>query len=156
MLEVTSAGATTALLVRSVMVMAMLCRRCCVQDRFANDWATELADGLGLRLSEEIAAMPCCRRRGERGEVLANLQQLALTTLSTTALEVDAGLAAPRAVASRCGAGLGFGAGWIQRTWCCGARCGAFRFREQRRWSGFTCGCMTRVGCIRGFRARCL
>jgi len=69
---------------------------------FANDWATEWADGIGLKLSEEIAADAYLPQTASgapvstgTGQVLANLQQLAVTSLTETALQVDAGTAPP-------------------------------------------------------------
>jgi hypothetical protein len=65
--------------------------------KFANDWATEWADGIGLKLSEEIAADTILPQTASSsaGEVLANLQQLTVTSLTGTALQVDAGTAPP-------------------------------------------------------------
>jgi hypothetical protein len=65
--------------------------------KFANDWATEWADGIGLKLSEEIAADVILPQTAlsSPGNVLANLQQLAVTSLTDTALQVDAGTALP-------------------------------------------------------------
>jgi hypothetical protein len=98
-LAVTSAGVTTSLLVRSVVVEDVGARpevrRYAIG--FANDWATEWAAGIGLKLSEEIAAdayLPQTASAGP-GEVLANLPQLAVTGLTGTALQVDAGTAPP-------------------------------------------------------------
>jgi hypothetical protein len=98
-LAVTSAGVTSSFLVRSVVAedggSVPAVRR--YRIAFANDWATELADGIGLRLSEEIAADAVLPQTasGASGEVLANLQQLALTSVTETSLQVDAGTAAP-------------------------------------------------------------
>ena len=123
---------------------------------FANDWA----EGLGLKLSEAIAADALLPQTALNapGNVLANLQQLQVVSATGTALQVDAGMAPP--------AGGGFevrrrdwdlGRAWI-RTWCCGVRYGAFRFRAKGRWSSTTCGCTTdrRRRCIRDFRAQYL
>jgi len=98
-LQVASGGATTPLLVRSVVVEDghAVPEMLEYKIAFANDWATELADGLGLKLSDEIpgdAVLPSAAANGP-GEVLANLQQLALTSLSTMALQVDAGCDPP-------------------------------------------------------------
>jgi hypothetical protein len=99
LLSVTSDGVTSALLVRSVDVedggAAPEVR--VYRVTFANDWATELADGLGLRLSESIAADAVLPQTAltSPGEVLANLQQLTVTSLTETALGVDAGMAPP-------------------------------------------------------------
>jgi len=97
-LSVTSEGVTSALLVRSVVVedggAAPEVRTYRVA--FANDWATEWADGLGLKLSESIAedaVLPVVALTAP-GTVLANLQQLVVTSLTTTAIGVNAGVAA--------------------------------------------------------------
>jgi hypothetical protein len=65
--------------------------------KFANDWATEWADGIGLKLSEEIAADATLPQTalGAPAQVLANLQQLAVTSLTETALQVDIGMVLP-------------------------------------------------------------
>ena len=96
-LSVTSEGVVSALLVRSVAIedggAAPEVRTYRVS--FANDWATEWADGLGLKLSEAIAedaVLPVMAATAP-GAVLANLQQLAVTSLTTTAIGVDAGVA---------------------------------------------------------------
>jgi hypothetical protein len=103
-LAVTSDGVTSSLLVRSVTVEdahaapEMLAYKIA----FANDWATEWADGLGLKLSEEIAVDAVLPQTASSGpgasgdsEVLANLQQLTVSALTETALLVDAGTAPP-------------------------------------------------------------
>jgi hypothetical protein len=98
-LRVTSAGVTTPLLVRSVAVVDGTSEpevlRYSVQ--FANDWATEWADGMGLKLSEKIAANALLPQAAADGvpQVLANLQQLAVTALTTTAISIDAGVTPP-------------------------------------------------------------
>ncbi len=99
LLAVTSAGVTTQLMVRAVVTVDEHCVPEVLRYRiaFANDWATEFADGLGLRLSESIAsnaALPATAASGP-AEVLANLPQLAVTSLSDTALQVSTGVAAP-------------------------------------------------------------
>ncbi len=98
-LAVTSDGVTSSLLVRSVTVedghaAPELLR---YKIAFANDWATEWADGLGLRLSEEIAVDAVLPQTASSApdEVLANLQQLTISALTETALQVDAGTAPP-------------------------------------------------------------
>ncbi len=98
-LAVTSAGVTSSLLVRSVVVKdgSAVPEVRQYKIAFANDWATEWADGIGLKLSEEIAAdayLPQTASSGP-GLVLANLQQLSVTSLTGTALQVDAGTAPP-------------------------------------------------------------
>jgi hypothetical protein len=98
-LAVTSAGVTSSLLVRSVVAKdgsaVPEVRR--YEIKFANDWATEWADGIGLKLSEEIAADAYLPQTASSapGLVLANLQQLTVTSLTDTALQVDAGTAPP-------------------------------------------------------------
>lgn len=98
-LSVTSEGVETALLVRNVVVMdggaVPEVRR--YQVSFANDWATEWADGLGLKLSDRIAAdavLPLTAASGT-AEVLANLPQLRVLSLTGGSLQVDAGAEAP-------------------------------------------------------------
>ena len=98
-LAVTSAGVTTSLTVRSVAVadehaVPEVLR---YKMAFANDWATELGAGLGLRLSESIASdavLPVTAAAGP-AEVLANLPQLTVTSLSDGALQVSANVTAP-------------------------------------------------------------
>jgi hypothetical protein len=98
-LSVTSEGVTSALLVRSVAVedggaMPEVRR---YRVAFANDWATEWADGLGLKLSEQIAVdavLPQVAFNAP-GAVLDTLPLLAVTSLTTTVISVDAGLAPP-------------------------------------------------------------
>jgi hypothetical protein len=98
-LAVTSGGVTSSLLVRSVEMKdggaVPEIRRYAIT--FANDWATEWADGIGLKLSEEIAADAYLPQTASSapGLVLANLQQLTVTSLTDTALQVDAGTAPP-------------------------------------------------------------
>ncbi len=98
-LAVTSAGVTSSLLVRSVVATdggaVPEVRRYMVS--FANDWATEWAAGIGMKLSEEIAADAYLPQTATSapGQVLANLQQLTVTSLTETALQVDAGMAPP-------------------------------------------------------------
>jgi hypothetical protein len=98
-LAVTSAGVTTSLLVRSVVAQDSSAVPEVRQYKigFANDWAAEWAAGIGLKLSEEIAADAYLPQTAEMapGQVLANLQQLAVTSLSDTALQVDTGMAPP-------------------------------------------------------------
>jgi hypothetical protein len=98
-LAITSAGVTTSLLVRSVVAKDSHAvpevRQYIV--KFANDWAAEWDAGIGLKLSEEIAADAFLPQTASAapGEVLANLQQLTVTGLTSTALLVDAGTAPP-------------------------------------------------------------
>ena len=98
-LAMTSAGVTTSVLVRSVVVKdgASAPETMAYAVKFANDWATEWADGLGLKLSEAIAADAVLPATASNGAPVyaANLQGLSVTALSTTALQVDAGCDAP-------------------------------------------------------------
>jgi hypothetical protein len=98
-LAITSAGVTSSLLVRSVVAtdgnaVPEVLR---YEVKFANDWATEWAAGIGVKLSEEIAADAWLPQTASSapGQVLANLQQLTVTSLTGTALQVDAGTAPP-------------------------------------------------------------
>src|SRR6202034_355831 len=93
-LSVTSDGVTSALLVRTVTIEdgGAVPEVRLYRLAFANDWATEWADGLGLKLSESIAAdavLPVAALTAP-GAVLANLQQLAVTSLTTIAIGVNA------------------------------------------------------------------
>jgi hypothetical protein len=99
LLAITSAGVTTNLLVRAVTITDGACAPELMRYalKFANDWATEYAAGLGLKLSEAIAAdvfLPQTAATAP-GQVLANLQQLAVTSVSTTAIAVSAGVTPP-------------------------------------------------------------
>jgi len=98
-LAVTNAGVTSWLLVRSVVAQdgAAVPEVLRYEVKFANDWATQWADGMGLKLSEEIAADTYLPQTASSapGQVLANLQQLTVTSLTETALQVDAGTAPP-------------------------------------------------------------
>jgi hypothetical protein len=98
-LAITSAGVTSSLLVRSVVVKdggaVPEVRQYAVS--FANDWATEWEAGIGTKLSEEIAADAYLPQTASSapGQVLANLQQLTVTSLTDTVLQVNAGMAPP-------------------------------------------------------------
>lgn len=98
-LAVTSDGVTSSLLVRSVEVKDANAvpeiRTYAI--KFANDWATEWADGLGMKLSESIAADAFLPVTAEEApaQVLANLQQLSLTSVNGTELQIDAGCDPP-------------------------------------------------------------
>jgi hypothetical protein len=98
-LAVTSGGVTSSLLVRSVIVEDNACVPEVLRYKiaFANDWATEYADGLGLKLSEAIAADAVLPQTASDGvpQVLANLQQLAVTSLTTSTIGIDAGTDPP-------------------------------------------------------------
>lgn len=98
-LSVTSDGVTSALLVRSVEVKdghaVPEVRSYSV--KFANDWATQWADGLGVKVSESVAAdavLPSAAQSAP-AQVLANLQQLSAVSISGTAVQIDAGIDPP-------------------------------------------------------------
>ncbi|QMV18842.1 hypothetical protein GOB94_09225 [Granulicella sp. 5B5] len=98
-LAITSNGVTTQLLVRGVVAKDCGAQPEVIEYRiaFANDWATEWADGIGLRLSERIAAnawFPSIAASAP-GQVLANLQQLTVTNLTTSVLQIDTGTTPP-------------------------------------------------------------
>jgi hypothetical protein len=98
-LAITSGGVTSSLLVRSVVATdgSALPEVLEYKVAFANDWAAEWAAGIGLKLSEEIAADAYLPQTASSapGQVLANLQQLTVTSMTGTALQVDAGTAPP-------------------------------------------------------------
>lgn len=98
-LRVTSAGITTSLLVRSVAVEDghAVPEARLYKIRFANDWATELEDGLGLKLSEAIASDAVLPQKASDGPpaVLGNLQQMQVTALDGSAVQIDTGMDAP-------------------------------------------------------------
>ena len=98
-LAVTSDGVTSSLLVRSVEVKDGNAAPEIVTYaiKFANDWATQWADGLGLKLSEAIAPdafLPATAATAP-AQVLANLQQLTMTTVNGSELQIDAGCDPP-------------------------------------------------------------
>jgi hypothetical protein len=94
-LAVTSAGQTMNVVVRRVEIVDGMASPEVLTYRmaFANDWA----EGLGLTLSEAIAADALLPQTalGAPGNVLANLQQLQVVSATGTALQVDAGMAPP-------------------------------------------------------------
>jgi hypothetical protein len=98
-LAITSEGVTTYLLVRKVTAKdgGSVPEVLTYEISFANDWAAEWADGIGLRLSEAIATdiEPPQTAEVSPGHVLANLQQLAVTSLNTTTLSIDTGQVPP-------------------------------------------------------------
>jgi hypothetical protein len=99
LLAITSAGVTSSLLVRSVVATdgSAVPEVRHYKVSFANDWAAEWGAGIGLKLSEEIAADAYLPQTAlsAPGQVLANLQHLTVTSLTDTALQVDAGMAPP-------------------------------------------------------------
>jgi len=94
-LAITSNGQTMSVVVRSVKIVdGMACPEVLTYSMaFANDWA----EGLGLTLSETIAANALLPQTAltAPGNVLANLQQLQVVSATGTALQVDAGMAPP-------------------------------------------------------------
>ena len=99
LLSIASAGSTHQLLVRSVTVVDEHSRPelMTYKVNFANDWATEWADGLGLKLSTAIASdafLPAVAASGP-AQVLNNLLQCAVLSLTENALQVSAGCVAP-------------------------------------------------------------
>jgi hypothetical protein len=94
-LAVTSGGQTMSLIVRSVEIADGMAFPEVLTYRmaFANDWA----EGLGLTLSEAIAADALLPQTAlsAPSNVLANLQQLQVVSATGTALQVDAGMAPP-------------------------------------------------------------
>jgi hypothetical protein len=98
-LAITSEGVTTSLLVRKVVVQdgASVPEVLRYEIAFANDWAAEWADGIGMRLSEAIAADVLLPQTAVSapGLVLANLQQMQLLTLNETTITLDMGVSPP-------------------------------------------------------------
>lgn len=98
-LLVTTNGAAHSLLVRAVEVTDAHSAPeiAAYKILFANDWATEWEDGLGLKLSEEVAKDAVLPPNAASGaaEVLANLQNLEVVNLTSAAIQIDAGVAAP-------------------------------------------------------------
>jgi hypothetical protein len=98
-LAITSGGQTMSVVVRRVDIVDGMARPEVLTYRmaFANDWA----EGLGLTLSEAIAADALLPQTAlssttpPGGNVLANLQQLQVVSATGTALQVDAGTAPP-------------------------------------------------------------
>jgi hypothetical protein len=94
-LAIASDGQAMSVVVRRVeIVNGMACPEVLTyRMAFANDWA----EGLGLTLSETIAANALLPQTAlsAPGNVLANLQQLQVVSATGTALQVDAGTAPP-------------------------------------------------------------
>ena len=94
-LAVTANGETMRVVVRRVTVTngMALPEVLTYRIEFANDWA----EGLGLKLSEAIAADALLPQTAldAPGNVLANLQQLQVVSSTGTALQLDAGMAPP-------------------------------------------------------------
>jgi hypothetical protein len=94
-LAVASAGQTMSVMVRSVEIVDGMGRPEMLTYRmaFANDWA----EGLGMTLSEAIAADALLPETAlsAPGHVLANLQQLQVVSATGVALQVDSGMAPP-------------------------------------------------------------
>jgi hypothetical protein len=94
-LAITSGGQTMHVVVRRVAIAdgSAWPEALTYRIAFANDWA----EGLGLTLSEAIAADAWLPETAlsEPSNVLANLQQLQVASATGTALQVDAGMAPP-------------------------------------------------------------
>jgi hypothetical protein len=94
-LAIASGGQTMSVVVRRVEIVNGMARPEVLTYRmaFANDWA----EGLGLTLSETIAANALLPQTAlsAPGNVLANLQQLQVVSATGAALQVDAGTAPP-------------------------------------------------------------
>jgi hypothetical protein len=94
-LALMSSGRTTSVIVRRVEILDEMTRPegLKYQIAFANDWA----EGLGLTLSEAIAADALLPQTAltAPGNVLANLRQLQVVSATGSALQVDAGTAPP-------------------------------------------------------------
>ena len=94
-LAISSDGAAMSVVVRSVEIAdgAAWPEVLTYRIAFANDWA----EGLGLKLSEAIAADALLPQTAltAAGNVLQNLQQLQIVSATGTALQIDAGVAAP-------------------------------------------------------------
>jgi hypothetical protein len=94
-LAITSAGQTMNVVVRRAEIIDGMAfpEMLTYKMAFANDWA----EGLGLTLSETIAANALLPQTAlsAPGNVLANLQQLQVVSATGTALQVDAGTAPP-------------------------------------------------------------
>ena len=98
-LDVTSDGVSSSLLVRSVTLEDGGAEPELVRYvvSFANDWATQLADGMGVRLTEAIAedaVLPAAAATAP-DVVLRNLQQLTVTSVTATSVTLDTGIAPP-------------------------------------------------------------
>ncbi|WP_263373621.1 hypothetical protein [Granulicella aggregans] len=98
-LALTGNGSTTSVVVRKVEVerAPAFPELLTYKIAFANDWA----EALGLTLSESIAAdailpsAPTTTAQLAAGTVLSNLPQLQVTSATSTALQIDAGLTPP-------------------------------------------------------------
>jgi hypothetical protein len=96
-LVVVSEGASTTLLLRAVEVTCGSDGALRYKLDGANDWATQREDGLGLRLSESVAAdatLPTVALDAPAA-VLANLQALRVVSVMTTTLTLDMGVDPP-------------------------------------------------------------
>jgi hypothetical protein len=95
LLALSSSSTTTNAIVRKVTVEEQGARPEALTYKmtFANDWA----EGLGIQLSESFApdALLPASAASAPGQVLANLQQMTVGEVSTTAIQIDAGLVPP-------------------------------------------------------------
>jgi hypothetical protein len=98
-LAITSEGVTSSLLVRSVVVTdgGAVPEVLHYAVTFANDWATEWEAGIGTKLSQSIATNAWLPEAASSapGQVLANLQQLTVTSLNATTIQVNTGITPP-------------------------------------------------------------
>ncbi len=98
-LAITSAGVTSSLLVRSVVVTdgGAVPEVLHYAVTFANDWATEWEAGIGTKLSQSIATNAWLPQTAatKPGQVLANLQRLTVTSLTSSSMQLNTGIAPP-------------------------------------------------------------
>ncbi|MDE1155871.1 MAG: hypothetical protein PW735_09095 [Acidobacteriaceae bacterium] len=98
-LSITSEEETVKVLVRNTEILDGACAPELLRYRirFANDWATELADGAGMVVSEAVATDVEIPEAAEETDsaVLTNLQRLSVSSISASAVGVDAGNDAP-------------------------------------------------------------
>ena len=99
LLQVQQNGTTLSVLVRSVELEDGHAEPelVCYKLSFANDWATEWEDGLGLKLNSGCAhdALLPVTAMAAPAAVLANLQQMTVLSLTGAAIQIDAGCDAP-------------------------------------------------------------
>jgi hypothetical protein len=98
-LAITSDGVTSSFLIRSVVArdggaQPEIMR---YELKFANDWAAEWADGMGVKLNEVIASDALLPVKAATGtsQTLANLSQLSVTNITETAVSIDTGMEPP-------------------------------------------------------------
>lgn len=100
-MALTSENDVVKVLIRSVTIIdgASLPETCQYKVTMANDWATEWADGLGLRLSEAIALnaeLPLTAEDSTQpAAVLSSLNELSVNSITLSSIAVDAGVDPP-------------------------------------------------------------